>query len=152
MGFRVKNRRLYMPLDASRTPANDRPVIPELLRIAIPITLGASIIPITSMLDVKMIFSCMGRYMSEAAVNQRQFVAESVVVDRAGKLVALVYLDADGIKNAGLDEEAISDIPEQVRRGANRHLPPYSQLTKVEVVLQPFEKTPKMSIKRFLYK
>ena len=88
----------------------------------------------------------------EAAVNQRQFVAESVVVDRAGKLVALVYLDADGIKNAGLDEEAISDIPEQVRRGANRHLPPYSQLTKVEVVLQPFEKTPKMSIKRFLYK
>ena len=88
----------------------------------------------------------------EAAVNQRQFVAESVVVDRAGKLVALVYLDADGIKKAGLDEEAISDIPEQVRRGANRHLPGYSQITKVEVVLQPFEKTPKMSIKRFLYK
>ena len=88
----------------------------------------------------------------EAAVNQRQFVAESVVVDRAGKLVALVYLDADGIKKAGLDEEAISDIPEQVRRGANRHLPSYSQITKVEVVLQPFEKTPKMSIKRFLYK
>ena len=88
----------------------------------------------------------------EAAVNQRQFVAESVVVDRAGKLVALVYLDADGIKKAGLDDEAISDIPEQVRRGANRHLPVYSQITKVEVVLQPFEKTPKMSIKRFLYK
>ena len=88
----------------------------------------------------------------EAAVNQRQFVAESVVVDRSGKLVALVYLDADGIKKAGLDEEAISDIPEQVRRGANRHLPAYSQITKVEVVLEPFEKTPKMSIKRFLYK
>ncbi len=88
----------------------------------------------------------------EAAVNQRQFVAESVVVDRAGKLVALVYLDADAIKNAGLDEEAVSDIPEQVRRGANKHLSAYSQITKVEVVLQPFEKTPKMSIKRFLYK
>ena len=88
----------------------------------------------------------------EAAVNQRQFVAESVVVDRAGKLVALVYLDADGIKKAGLDEEAVSDIPEQVRRGANRALPPYSQITKVEIVLEPFEKTPKMSIKRFLYK
>ena len=79
MGFRVKNRRLYMPLDASRTPANNRPVVPELLRIAIPITLGASIIPITSMLDVKMIFSCMGRYMSEAAVNQR-YVALSTNV------------------------------------------------------------------------
>ena len=88
----------------------------------------------------------------EAAINQRPFVAESVVVDRAGKLVALVYLDSEGIKKAGLDEEAVSDIPEQVRRGANRHLPLYCQIAKVEIVLQPFEKTPKMSIKRFLYK
>ena len=79
MGFRFKSRRLYMPLNASRTPANDRPVIPELLRIAIPITLGASIIPITSMLDVKMIFACMGKYMTEAAVNQR-YVALSTNV------------------------------------------------------------------------
>ena len=71
MGFRVKNRRMYMPLDASRIPANKGSVIPELLRIAIPITLGASIIPITSMLDVKMIFACMGRYMSQADVDQR---------------------------------------------------------------------------------
>ena len=88
----------------------------------------------------------------EAAINQRPFVAESVVVDRAGKLVALVYLDSEGIRKAGLDEEAVSDIPEQVRRGANRNLPLYSQIAKVEIVLQPFEKTPKMSIKRFLYK
>ena len=79
MAFRIRNRRLYMPIDASRTPADDRPVIPELLRIAIPITLGASIIPITSMLDVKMIFACMGRYMDEAAVNQR-YVALSTNV------------------------------------------------------------------------
>ena len=77
--FRVKNRRLYMPLDASRTPADVAPVIPELLKIAVPITLGASIIPITSMLDVKMIFACMGRYMEEAAVNQR-YVALSTNV------------------------------------------------------------------------
>ena len=79
MGFRIKNRRLYMPIDASRVPSSDRPVIPELLRIAIPITLGASIIPITSMLDVKMIFACMGRYLDEAAVNQR-YVALSTNV------------------------------------------------------------------------
>ncbi len=88
----------------------------------------------------------------EAIVNNQPFVAESVVVDRNGKIVALVYLDHDAIKKAGLDEEAISDIPEKVRTGANRRLPSYSQLTKVEVVLAPFEKTPKMSIKRFLYK
>lgn len=88
----------------------------------------------------------------EAVVNTRPFVAESVVVDRSTKLVALVYLDADAIRKAGLDDEAISDIPERVRVEANRHLPAYSKITKVEVVTAPFEKTPKMSIKRFLYK
>ncbi|MBQ7278458.1 MAG: polysaccharide biosynthesis protein [Clostridia bacterium] len=79
MAFRYKNRRLYMPLGASTQPRNDNPVIPELLKIAIPITLGASIIPITSMLDVKMIFSGLGRYMAEADVNQR-YVALSTNV------------------------------------------------------------------------
>ena len=88
----------------------------------------------------------------EAIVNNQPFVGESVVVDRAGKIVALVYLDQDGIKKAGLDDEAISDLPEKIRTGANRVLPNYSQIAKVEPVLVPFEKTPKMSIKRFLYK
>ena len=88
----------------------------------------------------------------EAIVNNQPFVGESVVVDRAGKIVALVYLDKDGIKNAKLDDEAVSDLPEKIRVGANRQLPAYSQIAKVETVLVPFEKTPKMSIKRFLYK
>ncbi|MBR4809270.1 MAG: AMP-binding protein [Bacteroidales bacterium] len=88
----------------------------------------------------------------EAIINNQPYVAESVVVDRAGKIVGLVYLDADAIKNDKLDTEAISDIPEKVRIGANRQLPGYSQIAKIETVLVPFEKTPKMSIKRFLYK
>ena len=88
----------------------------------------------------------------EAVINSRPYVAESVVVDRASKLVALVYLDADAIRRDALGEEAVSDIPEQVRRSANKHLPSYSQLIKVEIVPEPFVKTPKMSIKRFLYK
>ena len=88
----------------------------------------------------------------EAIINNQPYVAESVVVDRAGKIVALVYLDKDAIKRDGLDDEAVADIPEKVRVGANRKLPGYSQIAKVEVVLVPFEKTPKMSIKRFLYK
>ena len=88
----------------------------------------------------------------EAVVNNQPYVGESVVVDRAGKIVALVYLDKDAIKRDKLDDEAVSDIPEKVRIGANRKLPNYSQIAKVEVVLVPFEKTPKMSIKRFLYK
>ena len=88
----------------------------------------------------------------EAIINSQPYVSESVVVDRAGKIVGLVYLDQDAIKNAGLDQEAISDIPENIRLATNRHLPGYSQIAKIEVVLEPFAKTPKMSIKRFLYK
>jgi len=88
----------------------------------------------------------------EAVINNQEYVSESLVVDRSGKLVALVYFDKDAIKNARLDEEAVSDLPEKVRLNSNRQLPGYSQLSKVETVMVPFEKTPKMSIKRFLYK
>lgn len=88
----------------------------------------------------------------EAVVNNQDYVVESVVVDRASKLVALVYLDADAMKKAGLDEETVADLHEAIRINANKALPSYSQLQKVEVVDKPFEKTPKMSIKRFMYK
>ena len=88
----------------------------------------------------------------EAVINNQNYVGESVVVDRAGALIALVYLDAEAIKKDKLDQEAVSDIPEQIRHNVNRIFPKYSQISKVEVVLAPFEKTPKMSIKRFMYK
>lgn len=88
----------------------------------------------------------------EAVVNNQDYVVESVVVDRSGKLVAIVYLDTDAMKKAGLDAETIADIPENVRVASNKSLPPYSQIQKVEVLDHPFEKTPKMSIKRFMYK
>ena len=113
IGFRFRNRRLYMPLDASRTPTYARSVIIELLRIAIPITLGASIIPITSMLDVKMIFACMGRYMSEADVNQR-YVALSTNVRSLINLpaslttaLAMSIVPAIAGARARLDQEGI---------------------------------------------
>ena len=88
----------------------------------------------------------------EAVVNNQDYVIESVVVDRGGKLVALVFVDEQAIAKALLDVEARSNIPENIRIGANRQLPSYSQIAKVELQAQPFEKTPKMSIKRFLYK
>ncbi|MCQ2176572.1 MAG: AMP-binding protein [Bacteroidales bacterium] len=88
----------------------------------------------------------------EAVINAEPFVAESLVLDRASKLVALIYLDQAAVKKAGLDDEAASDIPENIRISVNRQMPQYSRITKVEVVSEPFEKTPKMSIKRFLYK
>ena len=88
----------------------------------------------------------------EAIINDQPYVAESVVVDRASKLVALIFFDQDAIKRDGLDAESVADLPERVRVNSNKKLPSYSQLTKVEIQETPFEKTPKMSIKRFLYK
>ena len=89
----------------------------------------------------------------EAIVNSQAYVLESVVVERAGnKIVALVYLDQDAIKKDGLDAQAVADIPEIIRLRANNSLPAYSRISSVETVSEPFAKTPKMSIKRFLYK
>ncbi len=88
----------------------------------------------------------------EAIINDQPFVAESLVVDRASHIVALVYFDQDAVRKEGLDAEAVADLPEKVRTSANRRLASYSQIAKVEVQEVPFEKTPKMSIKRFLYK
>lgn len=88
----------------------------------------------------------------EAQVNNRPYVVESVVVDRASKLVALVYLDQDKLKADGLEGEALNTAMADMMKTVNKSLPVYSKLTKVEVVDEPFAKTPKMSIKRFLYK
>jgi long-chain acyl-CoA synthetase len=88
----------------------------------------------------------------EAVVNNQPYVLESVVVDRGGLLVALVYLDEQAIAKDLLDAEAVSEIPEKIKIGANRLLPGYSKITAVERQDRPFEKTPKMSIRRFLYK
>ena len=71
----------------------------------------------------------------EAVINSQSYVAESVVVDRNSKLVALVFLDREAIRKDNLDEESVSDIPERVRITVNRILPSYSQITKVETVL-----------------
>ena len=85
----------------------------------------------------------------EAVVNNQPYVIESVVVDRGAKLVALVYLDGDKISADGADEAAvISTIVAQV----NKSMPSYSKLAMAERVSEPLEKTPKMSIKRFMYK
>lgn len=88
----------------------------------------------------------------EAVVNNQAFVMESVVVDRSGRLVALVFLDEQAVAKALLDTEAKEAIPEKIRLASNRQLPVYSQIAKVEIQTVPFEKTPKMSIRRFLYK
>lgn len=85
----------------------------------------------------------------EAVVNNQPYIVESVVVDRASKLVALVYVDKDALAKDQVDFESL--VPGMMT-AVNKQLPSYSKITKFEVVDAPFEKTPKMSIKRFLYK
>ena len=85
----------------------------------------------------------------EAAVNNQPYVIESVVIDRGASLVALVYLDSDKIKAEGVDAAEQMDL---LKAEVNRSMPSYSKIGKVEIMEQPFEKTPKMSIKRFMYK
>ncbi len=87
----------------------------------------------------------------EAAINSMDFVSESLVVDRASKLVALVRFDQDQIKAKGLTALDITDLPEKIRIKVNRSLPAYSQIAKIEEKRDSFDKTPKGSIKRFLY-
>ena len=84
----------------------------------------------------------------EAVVNNCQYVDECLVVDRDGKIVALVYPEIP----EDMDEETKETIPGTIRDEANKSLPAYSKITKVEFMTEPFEKTPKMSIKRFLYR
>ena len=85
----------------------------------------------------------------EAVVNNQPYVIESVVVDRGARLVALIYLDAEKAKSEGVDLEAYKA---QIMVEVNKAMPSYSKLNVVEYMDQPFEKTPKMSIKRFMYK
>ena len=88
----------------------------------------------------------------EDKLNSMPCVAESIVVDRDHKLVALVYPDTtpDGKKLLG--DKTITALMEENRVAVNKELPQYSQISAVELVVQEFEKTPKRSIKRYLYK
>ena len=84
----------------------------------------------------------------EAVVNNCKYVDESLVVDRDGKITALVYPESP----EELDDETRAAIPGLIRDEANKSLPSYSKIAKVEIMVEPFEKTPKKTIKRFLYR
>lgn len=88
----------------------------------------------------------------EAILNNQAYVVESVVVDRGARLVGLVYLDTDRMEKDGLGEAERAECLKNILSAVNKDLPSYSRLAALEVQDRPFEKTPKMSIRRFLYK
>ena len=88
----------------------------------------------------------------EVKLNNLPLVAESVVVDRGGKIVAMVHPDYDTAQKQHLTEEQTDARVEALLPDLNRLLPGYSRVSVIEIHKDPFEKTPKHSIRRFLYK
>ena len=86
----------------------------------------------------------------EDKLNAMVMVSESLVIQRGDKLVALVYPDKDEV--VSFSKKELANIMEQNRQELNNTLPVYSRISAIELQEQEFEKTPKKSIKRYLYK
>ena len=87
----------------------------------------------------------------EARINAFPLVQESIVVERKEGLVALVYPDMEMVDAKKMKETALITLMEDYRKHLNTEVPNYMQVAKFQVVSDEFEKTPKKSIKRFLY-
>ena len=88
----------------------------------------------------------------EDRLNSMAMVNECVVVQRGEKLVGLVYPDFDEAATMRLNDSDLEGILEQNRQELNSTQPAYCKLAAIEIVKEEFEKTPKKSIKRYLYK
>lgn len=88
----------------------------------------------------------------EDKLNSMPCVVESIVVDRDHKLVALVFPDSSAEGKKALGTKTLVQLMEENRQVVNKDLPQYSQISAIELVASEFEKTPKRSIKRYLYK
>lgn len=88
----------------------------------------------------------------EDKLNSMTLVVESLVVQDGDKLVGLVFPDYDEAKEMGLSDDDIANVMEQNRQEINATLPAYSKLSAIKLQAEEFEKTPKKSIKRYLYK
>ena len=87
----------------------------------------------------------------EDMINQLPYVLESLVVGRKHSIIALVVLNQDVVKAAGISAAEAQETVEKSVLALNDKLPAYSQLSRCELRTEPFEKTPKLSIKRFMY-
>ena len=76
---------------------------------------------------------------------------ESIVIQRDQKLYALIHPDLEEAEKAGLDEAALAAQMEQNRKELNQMINAYEQIVGIRIYREEFEKTPKRSIKRFLY-
>lgn len=87
----------------------------------------------------------------EQLLNNMPYVAESLIVDKDNKLVALIYPDIDNATKQGMSTDDITEQMAQNIAKLNPDLPAYSQIADFKIFQEEFEKTPKRSIKRYLY-
>ncbi len=87
----------------------------------------------------------------EDLLGNMNLVCESLVIQEGDKLIALVYPDYDEARKLGTPESGIAKIMEQNRSQLNASLPAYEQISEIRIREEEFEKTPKKSIKRYLY-
>ncbi len=87
----------------------------------------------------------------ESKLNNLPFVMESIVLEKNGKLIGLVYPDYDTVDNTGIAHSDLPLILEQNRVELNKLLAPYEAVSELQLYPTEFEKTPKKSIKRYLY-
>ena len=87
----------------------------------------------------------------EDMILQLPFITETLVVGRNHALVALIVVDYDAMKAAGIAADKAQEVIDASVFALNAKLPVYSQISRCELRREPFEKTPKLSIKRFMY-
>ncbi|MCM1020618.1 MAG: AMP-binding protein [Muribaculum sp.] len=87
----------------------------------------------------------------EAKLNNMPLVSESLVVERNNRLIALVYPDYEAMDNFGITNEQLPQEMNNVLAELNNLVAPYEKIDRIQLIAQEFEKTPKRSIKRYLY-
>ncbi len=87
----------------------------------------------------------------ESQINNYKFVTEAVVITEDNKLVGLIYPDYEALSSAGIGEDGLAAALDEIRKDVNNRLPEYMAVTKFRVHPEEFAKTPKRSIKRYLY-
>ncbi|MDR2027766.1 MAG: AMP-binding protein [Prevotellaceae bacterium] len=87
----------------------------------------------------------------ENRLNNMKYISESIVFDSYGKIVALVYPDYAAVSADSLSENDLNEKLDKIRLEINTQIPAYSQIARIKIHPEEFEKTPKKSIKRYLY-
>ena len=87
----------------------------------------------------------------EAIINNMDYIAESLVISEDNKLIGLIYPDLEMVKRDNISEEKLLTILEETRKAVNERVPDFMAVSKFRIHPEEFAKTPKRSIKRFLY-